>query len=101
MPVGFATHSADYSSQSGRYRIYTCAQRARTGRRHRFPQTTMLTDLTEPLETIFGRFSSSCKNRIHKAERDGLTFCLYDSADLKSDPSLLASFKKIFPNLPH
>jgi hypothetical protein len=58
------------------------------------PQKTMLTDLTEPLDRLFGSFTSTCRNRIRKAEREGLRFRAFQADELKADPALLASFKE-------
>ncbi len=60
------------------------------------PQKTMITDIREPVEELFSRISSSCKNRIHKAERENLKFEVFYTADLKADPALLDSFVRDF-----
>lgn len=41
---------------------------------HREEYHTLLTDLTDPLEEIFHRFSSTVKNEIRRAEKEGLEF---------------------------
>ena len=60
------------------------------------PQKTMMTDLRRPLDELFGCLSSSCKNRIHKAERENLVFEVFTAAELKKDPNLMESFKRDF-----
>ncbi len=57
------------------------------------PQKTMITDFDRPLKDIFGSFGSSCRNRIHKAEREDMTFTVHDAEELISNPELLISFK--------
>lgn len=57
-------------------------------------QSTLLTELTMPLEEIFQQFNRTYKRQINKAKNDQVEIKQYDSRDLKDKPYLLDSFKK-------
>lgn len=61
-------------------------------------QLSLYTDLTLTLDEIFMGFSKSYRREINKVEKDNFQYVVYDSMDLKNNPSVLASFKKEYSN---
>lgn len=57
-------------------------------------QSSLITDLSMPLEEIFQKFNRTYKRQIKKAKNDQIEIRQYDSKELKDKSYLLDSFKK-------
>lgn len=59
-------------------------------------QETLNTTLTNSADEIFSGYSSTVRNEIRRAERDGIVCHFYSADQMQIDPSLLKSFSEEF-----